>query len=150
MEGTVYRQKNIILNGILLGIAIIVATCVIPITIIFKMSIIMISIFASLLVAILIIFLLTIHKNTIGISNDGLIIKRRKEISWANIINIEVKVHIWKSIVAHYIFVTSDCEVNVYSNPELLNILLKYCNNNEMLKEILLQYNKEFEEQLWG
>lgn len=53
-----------------------------------------------------------------------------------------------KSIGVHYIFETIDCTINVYNNPELLNILLDYCNNNEKIKEILLQYKKEVEVQL--
>ena len=57
-------------------------------------------------------------------------------------------VQIGKSIIVHYIFVTIDCKINVYSDPELLKSLLNYCNNNEKIKEILLQYKKELEEQL--
>lgn len=78
MKDMVYRQKNIILDVVLLGIVIIVATCVIPITIIFDMSKILVYISLSLLVFVLILFLLIICKNTIGISNDGLILKKRK------------------------------------------------------------------------
>ena len=148
MKDVVYRQKNIILDAILLGIAIIVATCVVPMAIIFEMSIIIVCISVSLLVSILMIFLLIIRKNTIGICNDGIIFKKRKKIIWKNILNVEIRIHIGKSIIVHYIFATMDCKINVYSNPELLKILLNYCNNNEKIKEILLQYNNELEEQL--
>lgn len=147
MKDMVYRQKNIILDVVLLGIVIIVATCVIPITIIFDMSKILVYISLSLLVFVLILFLLIICKNTIGISNDGLILKKKK-IFWKNILNIEIKIQMGKSIGVHYIFETIDCTINVYNNPELLNILLDYCNNNEKIKEILLQYKKEVEVQL--
>lgn len=148
MKDTIYRQKNIILDAVLLGIVIILATCVVPITIIYDMPKILVYLSLSLSVFVLIIFLLTIYKNTIGISNDGLILRKRKKISWKNILNIGIKVQIGKSIIVHYIFVTIDCKINVYSDPELLKSLLNYCNNNEKIKEILLQYKKELEEQL--
>lgn len=151
MKDIVYIQKNIVLDAILLGINLIVLICIVPLIIIFNSHSILIFIAIALVVLMLAMLFFTIYFNRLGIFNKGIILKllkRDKIISWQDILNIEIKVFHGKAIIIQYVIILMDKQIKINSNPNLIKILLKYCENNKNLKEILLQRRKEIEVEL--
>lgn len=148
MKDIVYVQKSVVLDAILLCVIMIIATCVIPLTIIFKAAILVICGAITLLVLMITAFILVINYNSIGIGFNGIVLKKfnkRKLILWRDVANIEIKVFHGKATIVRYVFTIQNHEIIVNNDARVLDLLIRYCNSNEKLEEILQQRHKELE-----
>lgn len=145
MKDFIYIQKNKLLDIILLGITIIMITCIMPVVILMHSPIWLIGVIIFLSVAMLVLFILVIKFNSIGLGAEGVILKKHKQneiILWNDIFNAQVKVYYGRSTIVRYELNTLSKSVVFYSDPNIINLLLKYCSN-EKLTEILKEHHKK-------